>query len=293
MESLSQLKSKSSSYKRTWLKYCARIFWVVAGTYLLVLLALMAFENQLVYPGVPASQEWKALLDKNFHFEDVTLTTPNPGTVHAWWCPVPNPDYVVLYCHGNGYNLSFYQIGVRKWQKNANASVFIFDYPGYGKSQSGISEKACYQAGRAAYDWLVKKGIEKEKIVIYGESLGGGIATYLAEKNPSMGLVLVNTFTSLPEAAHDCYRIFPTDWIMKNRFENLSRLSDIHVPIVISHGTGDEIISHKHSQKLYAAANEPKLSILREDASHFTIEHPLPDSFYLQVHEFLRKARKK
>src|SRR5262249_28235600 len=153
--------------------------------------------------------------------EDIFLKSADGNEIHAWWCPTSDwskEKGALLYCHGNAGNLSHRCEGIASWQKQFGTSVLIFDYPGYGRSEGRPSETGCYAAAEAAYNWLVEqKHISGSQILFYGGSLGGGVAVELATHKSHRGLVLVKTFTSVPDVAHDVfYRWLPVHWLMRN-----------------------------------------------------------------------------
>src|SRR5262249_54030964 len=154
---------------------------------------LMALENWLVYYPTSASQEWHE--PPNARVQDIELLSADGTRIHAWWCPVEGARGALLYCHGNAGNLSQRVGSVAGLQHILKESVLIFDYPGYGKSGGKPSEAGCYAASEAAYQWLVdKQQIPPERILLYGGSLGGGVAVDLASRRPCRALVLVKTF---------------------------------------------------------------------------------------------------
>ena len=130
--------------------------------------------------------------------QDLELPMPDGTKIHARWAPHPQATGAVLYCHGNGGNIERYGKTVREIWENLHESVLIIDYPGYGYSQGKPSEAGCDAAGEAAYQWLTQKQkIAPGRIVIMGESLGGGVAVNLASTHDYRALVLVRTFTSI------------------------------------------------------------------------------------------------
>lgn len=267
---------------------------LIRGVVILAILSLGAvlvmqwLENRFVYPGSTAAESWAACPVDDY--EDVWTVSADGTKIHGWYFPGPGPDVVVL-AHGNGGNLSHratYAIELREVLK---ASVLLFDYPGYGKSDGRPSESGCTAAGDAMIEWLAReKGIPKNRHILFGESLGGGVAAELATRHEHKALVLTKTFTSLPAAAKVLFPILPTDWLMTNRYETIRKLPSIHTPVFIAHGTADRLVPFHHGEELFAAANEPKAFHRMEGQEHndrFT-----PD-FYRELKAFLDAAAKK
>src|SRR5262249_23613263 len=144
----------------------------------------------------------------------------------------------VLYCHGNAGNLSHRGEGVLRWHQLLGQSVLIFDYPGYGRSEGKPSEAGCYAAADAAYAWLTEtKKVLPQDLLIYAGSLGGGVAVALASRRPHRALVLVGTFTSIPDMAQRQFPWLPARWLVRNRFDNLGKIGRCTRPVFLAHGT--------------------------------------------------------
>jgi fermentation-respiration switch protein FrsA (DUF1100 family) len=255
-----------------------------AACYAGVIVVLMALENSLVYHPVMASQDWA--LPPNSRVRDVELHTSDGTLIHAWWCPVEGARGAVLYCHGNAGNLSHRAESIAAINRVVGEAVLIFDYPGYGKSGGRPSEAGCYAAAEAAYDWLVERQkIPPERIVLYGGSLGGGVAVDLASRRPHRALVLVKTFTSLPDVGRKQFPWLPVRWLMRNRFDNLAKIGHCRRPVFITHGTADRVVPYELGRRLFAAANEPKEFLHIDGGDH----NEMSPDFYVAVRQFLAK----
>src|SRR5262249_44458559 len=137
------------------------------------------------------------------------------------------------------------------------AHVLLFDYRGYGRSNGDPSMHGLYRDAETAYDWLHER-LPSQRIFIYGESLGGGVAAKLALLRPAAGLIFEDTFTSIPDMAAYRYPSLPLEPFVHERYNNLSKIARIHVPVLIFHSKNDEVIPYKMGLALYMAANEPK-----------------------------------
>jgi fermentation-respiration switch protein FrsA (DUF1100 family) len=266
--------------------------WVRSVAYFVVgyvgLVAMLLFlENKLVYQPRSADQEW--VPPPINEIQDVYLTCADGTRVHAWYCPCPESDEALLYCHGNGGNVSHRGASIVKVRELLKVSVLIIDYPGYGKSEGGPSEQGCYQAADAAHAWLTdEKKFAPKKILLYGASLGGGVITDLASRKDHRALVLIKTFTSLPDVASELYWWLPVPKhaLMRNRFDSLSKIASCRRPVFIAHGTRDELIPYAHGERLYQAANEPKRFLPIEGDGH---NNALPEEFFPALKDFLQK----
>ncbi len=241
------------------------LFPAVTGASLVAVLSI--FENRLVYFPTPATAMW--VEPKDLPTQDVDLSVRGVQ-IHAWWCPKENATGALLYAHGNGGNISFLADEYRQLQEALNVSVMAFDYPGYGKSGGAPTEQGCYDAALAAFDWIVGQGVPAERIILYGDSLGGGVAAELATRRPCRALVLYSTYTSIPDVGHEHYPFLPARTLMRNRFDTLRKLPAIQRPVFVAHGAIDDLIPVAHGRRLYDAANEPKALHIDPERGHET-----------------------
>jgi fermentation-respiration switch protein FrsA (DUF1100 family) len=254
-----------------------------------LVLMLVYVENRLVYHPDSADDNWipKPIAE----IEDVDLTSADGTRLHAWWCPEAQSDQAILYFHGNAGNLSWRGGSIVKLRNRLNISVLIVDYPGYGKSEGRPSEAGCYRAADAAYDWLTtQKKIAPRKITLYGASLGGGVAVDLASRKEHRALVLIKTFTSLPDAACHLHWWLPVPirLLMTNRFDSLSKIGRCRGPVFIAHGTADTLIPHEQGERLFAAAHDPKRFLPMPGMNH---NDELPAEFFTSLRDFLRETK--
>ena len=163
--------------------------------------------------------------------------------------------------------------------------VLAFDYPGYGKSGGSPSEAGCVAAAEAFYALLAGPlGVAPGRVVLMGESLGGGVAADLAARRPARGLVLAKTFTSLPAVAKSLYPFLPAMTLMRTRFDTKSKLAGVACPVFVAHGTADSLVPPGQADALYAAANEPKALHWMPGDDH---NAPLNPAFYATLRGFL------
>jgi uncharacterized protein len=271
----------------TWKRRVRRTFVTIAVVYIGFVAFLMVFEDFFVFmPG--SSANWHE--PNGFHAEDVTLTSADGTSIHAWWIPCEDGDGAILFCHGQMGNLSTRGFLMKRLLR-LKKSILLFDYPGFGKSEGDPSEQGCYDAADAAYDWLLdEQKIPAERIVIMGKSLGSGIATDLASRRANHALVLVMALTSTPDVAAHLMPFVPAHWIMRNRFDNLSKIGRCKGAVFLSHGCHDRKIPCRHSELLYEAAPEPKKIHLCDGVGHDL--RCLADDCLDEIDAFLRATRK-
>jgi len=218
-------------------------------------------------------------------FEDAWFTADDGTRLNGWYFPHEKPAAVVLFAHGNAGNVTQYAEWLRVLHDRHRVSVMIFDYRGYGKSdgepdEAGIIEDAC-----AARQWLAQREkIAESDIVLMGQSLGGGVMVDLAASDGARGLVLLNTFTSLPDVAAHHYPLLPTRMLMHNRLDSASKIGRYHGPLLQVHGDKDSVVPFAQGKKLFAAANEPKRFVVNPGGGH---NDRLPDQYRQAFDEFL------
>jgi uncharacterized protein len=261
------------------------LLWPV-GCYIATIVLLLVFENRLLFFPCPASTDWQ-LPPPEMTAQDVWLQTSG-GKMHAWWVPHPDAQGALLYLHGNAGNLSHRNAAVASLKQCLRESVLIVDYPGYGYSEGQPTEAGCYAAADAAYDWLTQtEQIPPERIILFGKSLGGGVAVDLARRRPHRALVLAKTFTSVPDMAQELYPFLPGRWLVRNRFDSLTKIGSCPAPVFIAHGDCDRTIPCSQGQRLFEAAREPKRFLLMPGCDH---NDALPPAFYVELADFIRES---
>ena len=218
------------------------------------------FEHWQVYH--PRRELCVEAAELGFPFEDVRFEASDGIKLHAWFFPASaqraRSKFVFLVCHGNGGNVS-HRVQLYQTLLATGTSVFAFDYRGYGRSQGRCSEAGTYLDAQAAYRWLQRRGFAPETILLFGESLGGAVASDLATRERVGGLVLQSTFTSIPDIGAELFPWLPVRRLGSIRYDTLSRLPQIKVPLLIMHSRADRLVGFHHAEKNFAAANEPKL----------------------------------
>ena len=190
-------------------------------------------------------------------YKEVSFQTKDGVDISGWYIPAGHEKGVVLFCHGNGGNIS-YSIEYVRILHALNLSVLLFDYRGYGTSQGKPSEEGTYLDAEAAWDYLIRQGASPEKIILYGQSLGGAVAAELAlRRNPSV-LIIESSFTSVPDLGASLYPWLPVRMISKFRYSTKDKIGLIGCPKLIIHSTDDEIVPFQHGRILYDKASQPK-----------------------------------
>jgi len=267
-----------------------RIGGIIVASYLAVVVLLMLFEESLIFLPIRYPEgDWRPAM---LEFEDAWFETADGLRLHGWYCPARAGSPVILFSHGNAGNITHRADEILLWQRRLDVAVFIYDYRGYGRSEGKPSEAGVYEDARAAYRWLTEqKGVEPERILLRGKSLGSAVAMQLALEVPHMGLILESSFTSAPDMGALLYPWLPVRWLMHTRFDNLAKISRYHGPVLITHCRDDTIVPFRMGRKLFEAANEPKWFYAIKIGDHNDL-HPLVDDGYLPaIRQFLEQCR--
>jgi len=232
-----------------------KLAFVVAALYGIVAVAAFFAQRKLMYfpdrARVPPS---------SFALGDVServIKTPDGETIVAWYGPAAPGRPTLLYFHGNAGNLANRSERVRKYLTRG-IGVFIMSYRGYSGSTGHPSERANVADANRAYDALIAEGVAPDDIIIYGESLGSGVAVQVAAEKPVGGIVLDAPYTSIVDVAAGAYPFFPVRPFLFDRYETLKYLPAVSAPLLVIHGEEDEVIPVAMGRAVYAAANAPK-----------------------------------
>jgi uncharacterized protein len=235
---------------------------VVAALYLLLCLVVYFRQSGFVYYPQRDLAATPAAL--GMRYEDVALRTADGETLSAWYVPAHDSGgsnettLTVLHCHGNGGN-NGHRVGLLRALHDMGMNVLIFDYRGYGASTGTPSEEGTYQDADAAWKYLTDvRRIPPGRIIVHGQSLGGGVASGLALKTQPGMLVLESTFTSAPDMAAGMFPILPIRLLCRFRYDTVDRIPRLKCPVLVAHGSGDEVIPYGHGQRVFAAARDPK-----------------------------------
>lgn len=277
-------------WQRSWKHRLCREMIYLAIFYIAIVIFLLLMEDHFLYgPREVVLSAPPAGVD----VQNVEMTSRQGDRIHAWWSKPKSwrPEQgAVLFCHGNGGNLSYRGDMLPYWIEEMDMAVLLFDYPGYGQSSGEPSEEGCYAAGDAAYDWLRQTAkVPAERIIIYGGSLGGGIATELASRRPHRALVLVATFSSFPDIAQARFPWVPGRWFVHNRYDNVGKLASCRGPVFIAHAPQDDLIPFAQGERLFAAALGPKCFFPMPNYHHNDL--PIPE-FYPALSHFLAECER-
>jgi fermentation-respiration switch protein FrsA (DUF1100 family) len=230
----------------------------IALVYGCVVALVFIFQSHLVYYPHIGREGNLTPQAYGLVYETVEIATDDGEKLAAWWVPAEGARGTVLFFHGNAGNIS-HRLDYLKMFRGLRYSTLIIDYRGYGTSTGSPSEEGTYRDAEAAWRYLTEqRGVPAADIVLFGESLGAAVASWLAMRHPPRALVLASTFTSVPDLGAEVYWFLPVRLISRFRYDNISHLGAVRAPVMIAHSRDDEIVPFAHGQRLYAAAREPK-----------------------------------
>ena len=194
-------------------------------------------------------------------FEDLSLKTEDGESIKAWYVPceaAKNDAMTILFCHGNAGDMGD-RVGTLQTFHKLGFNTLAFDYRGFGESSGEPTEDGTYLDAMACWDYLVDKRKDRpENIIVFGRSLGGAVACWLAVHADPAALVLESTFASIPAMAHEMFPFLPVSLFCRFKYDNVSNVADVHCPVMVAHGQKDRTCPYEHGRKIYEAANEPK-----------------------------------
>jgi hypothetical protein len=225
-----------------------------------------AFQDQLLFQ--PSSRLLATPGDAGMAFETVRLDTEDGETLHGWWIPASDVSretspgasatHTLLFFHGNAGNISGRLESVQQFHR-LGLNVLIVDYRGYGQSTGTPSEQGIYNDAEACWRHLTEtRGIAPEDIVVFGRSMGGGAATWLATQHRPGVVILESVFTNVPDVGAHHYSFLPVRALATNQFDNESRVAEIDAPKLHIHSREDRVVPFKLGRRVYDAATEPK-----------------------------------
>jgi fermentation-respiration switch protein FrsA (DUF1100 family) len=234
------------------------------GAYLTVGAGLYLAQRQLLYrPDTTRVDPATIGLD----VREVVIERPDGARLIAWRAKAAPGKPTLLYFHGNGGNLAGRHERIALY-RSAGYGVFMLSYRGYSGSTGSPSEAANVADALAAYDLLAAEGVAPRDIVLYGESLGTGVAVQVASTRAVGGVILDAPYTAIVDIAAAHYFWLPVHALMQDRYDSLSRIADIKAPLLVLHGARDTIVPLAMGQAVFAAAKEPKQMHVFPQAGH-------------------------
>jgi len=249
-------------------------------------------ESLFVFQPSPwEDRNWAQL--SGLPLEEVWIPVDEVETVFGWFIDAGPNHPVLLWCHGNAGNISHRLENIRRLSQRG-ISIFIFDYRGYGRSTGVPSEAGLYQDALASYDYLIHvRKISPERLILFGRSLGAGVAGEVAVQRPSAGLILEGSFPSIQAMSDHHYFGLPARWVMDLDFNLAQKVRALHVPLLVIHGGQDSIVPIALGKQVFDAANEPKQWYVVSGAEHNDLPFVGGEPYFREIDTFLQRVLSK
>ena len=233
--------------------------------YTFLLLMLFIFQRNLMYH--PDENNYSG--DKlEVDIKKVKINTSDGLDLLGWFHKKNLKRFkTIIYFHGNAGKLEN-RIHKLNHFKDMDVNFLIIAWRGFSGNDGKPSEESLYIDGNSAIKWLKNLGLSEKDIIIYGESLGTGVATEIAKSNDFAGLVLETPFTSMIEAAKNFYPYIPVRILLRDKYENDKKIKNINIPVFVMHGEADQIVPFWMGKKIYEMANQPKYSYFTKYDDH-------------------------
>jgi hypothetical protein len=245
-----------------------KLIFVLLSLYFMITAIVYFFQEKILF--LPTVLEQDYTYQFSYPFEELFFKTETNAVINAIHFKIEQPKGVVLFLHGNAGDLSRWGLLAEYFVKK-QYDVLVMDYRTYGKSIGKLSEEALYNDGQYCYDYL--KGLYKEEdIIIYGRSLGTGIATYLASRNSPKQLILETPYYSILDVAESRFSILPVKLLLKYKILSYQYIKEVGCPILMLHGTEDQIVPYKSAKKLYEASPKDKTILVTfQEGTHHNL----------------------
>ena len=238
---------------------------IFAVIYLLIIFLTYIFQRNLLYHPTENNYSDDKL---TISVEKIKIKTQDGITLLAWYHNKDIHDYkTILFLHGNAGTLEN-RIHKINHFKDINVNFLLIAWRGFSGNEGKPTDQGLYKDARSALKWLKNKGIKEENIIIYGESLGTGIATEISQNKNFAGVILESPFTSMIDTGKDKYPFLPVKFLLKDKYESDKKIQNIIIPILIMHGKVDKIVPFDMGKKMYELANKPKYSYFSEYDDH-------------------------
>jgi fermentation-respiration switch protein FrsA (DUF1100 family) len=205
------------------------------------------------------------------NIEKVNIKTSDNINLLGWFHKKDlNKFKTIVYFHGNAGTLDN-RIHKLNHFKDMDVNFLIIAWRGFSGNEGKPTEEGLYIDGLSAINWITNQGVKEEDVILYGESLGTGIATEIAQNKNFAGVILETPFTSMINAAKNFYPYLPVSILLKDLYENEKKIKNINIPILIMHGEQDTIVPFKMGKKMYQLANEPKYFYFTKHDNHMMV----------------------
>ncbi len=266
---------------------------IIGAALIVAMTVLRSFENRFIFfpPRYP-----EGFPNAGAHpqeLQEIWIVTEDGVRLNAWFLANPSSPKVLLWLHGNATNIG-YQMEELNAYSRLGTSILALDYRGYGKSEGSPDELGVYRDAEAAYRYLVgQRRFAPGAIIVYGHSLGGAVAVDLAARHECGGLIVESSFTTAGEMARRMFHVPFIEYLPRSRFDSLAKLARVRAPVLVIHGTHDQVIPFSMGQRLFEAAPEPKTFLPIEGGEHDSVFSVGSERYWKILGDFVHGGSKK
>jgi hypothetical protein len=239
-------------------------FFLLILIYFAITVVVYFFQRKLLYHPFSPQITGKGLIH---NFETINFKTSDNFELKGWFHLKNSNKKTILFLHGNAGNLDN-RIDKLNFLGNMDINFLIISWRGYSGNPGNPSETGLYKDALGGIEWLNKKGISNDRIILYGESLGTAITTEVAQNENFAGIILEAPFTSMVDMGQKIYPIFPVKFLLKDKYESKNKIKNIKSPILVLHGRKDKIVPFYMGEKIFEMANNPKFKYFTDLDDH-------------------------
>ena len=239
-------------------------FFLLILIYFVITVVVYFFQRKLLYHPFSPQITGKGLIH---NFETINFKTSDNFELKGWFHLKKSNKKTILFLHGNAGNLDN-RIDKLNFLGNMDINFLIISWRGYSGNPGNPSETGLYKDALGGIEWLNKKGISNDRIILYGESLGTAITTEVAQNENFAGIILEAPFTSMVDMGQKIYPIFPVKFLLKDKYESKNKIKNIKSPILVLHGRKDKIVPFYMGEKIFEMANSPKFKYFTDLDDH-------------------------
>ena len=239
-------------------------FFLLILIYFVITVVVYFFQRKLLYHPFSPQITGKGLIH---NFETINFKTSDNFELKGWFHLKNSNKKTILFLHGNAGNLDN-RIDKLNFLGNMDINFLIISWRGYSGNPGNPSETGLYKDALGGIEWLNKKGISNDQIILYGESLGTAITTEVAQNENFAGIILEAPFTSMVDMGQKIYPIFPVKFLLKDKYESKNKIKNIKSPILVLHGRKDKIVPFYMGEKIFEMANNPKFKYFTDLDDH-------------------------
>ena len=247
------------------MKYLYLILSSLIIAYLVLIIFIYFYQRNLLYH--PSENNYQNDNIK-FNYDEIFIKVEEEIQLKSWIIRKDLKKFKTLVIfHGNAGDLSNRIYKLNELYK-LDINILLISWRGFSGNKGSPTEKNLYADAKASIKWLNEQGVKNSQIILYGESLGSGVAVEIGKENNFNSIILESPFTSIENSAKIYYPYLPVKRLLKDRYDSISKIKKINTPILIMHGKKDDVVPFSMGKELFEKANSPKYSYFTSDDDH-------------------------